>query len=87
MEHRSSRFVRPLEAPRFLELIEESYQRTLEGVFRFNLLTYHLRPSYFFERIKRDVRFISNRCMPRQRVQSIFAKQESTIDRADRKAA
>ena len=60
-----------------LEIIPTSYQSTLDGIFRYNLLTYHLRPSYLRERFMRDIRFFSNRLFSRMRVRNIFSKQST----------
>lgn len=68
-----------------LRLIPESYDASLEGIFRYNTITYHLRPEYIQNRWKRATGFLSNHVMPRHRLRSIFARDDDETE--DRHAA
>jgi hypothetical protein len=57
-----------------LNLIPGSYEASLEGIFRYNTITYHLRPQYVRNRWKRATGFLSNHMMPRQRLRNIFSR-------------
>ena len=73
-----------------LRLIPGSYEATLNGIFRYNTLTYHLRPEYIQNRWRRAAGFVSNHVMPRRRLQQIFSRTASKTDdvqETDRRAA
>ncbi|MCA9216564.1 MAG: class I SAM-dependent methyltransferase [Planctomycetales bacterium] len=54
-----------------LRLIPGSYEAALDGIFRYNTLTYHLRAEYLMNRWRRAAGFISNHVMPRKKLQTI----------------
>lgn len=72
---------------RKLEILPESYRTSLDGIFKYNTLTYHLRPSYLRDKLRRDTRFISNRIFPAVRLRNIFASPDHGRMATTQKAA
>ncbi|MFC1759441.1 methyltransferase domain-containing protein, partial [Planctomycetota bacterium] len=73
-----------------LHLIPGSYEAALDGIFRYNTLTYHLRPEYIKNRWRRITGFVSNHMMPRQRLQAILsddASRSDSVEKEHRRAA
>ena len=61
-----------------LRLVPESYQRTLEALDRYSRIGYHLRPSYWLDRLHRDARFVSHHLWARQRLNRILRRCAET---------
>ena len=74
-------------APRELEIIPNSYPTSLDGIFKYNTLTYHLRPAYLKDKFRRDTRFVSNHILPAFRLRNIFSASNTPSAGGSRKAA
>lgn len=67
--------------PRFLP---NSYSETLQALYRYSRLSYHLRPRYWLDRGYRDVRFISHHLWARQRLRRLLRRcQDNAANLAD----
>ena len=55
-----------------LQLQPQFAQTTLDGMFRYNTLSYHLRPAYWGKRMLRDIRFARQRLTARTQLQQIL---------------
>jgi len=57
-----------------LNLDPQGYQKTIERIARYNLLTYHLRLSYLVERLKKVTAYLHERLVAETFVRSLCAK-------------
>jgi 2-polyprenyl-3-methyl-5-hydroxy-6-metoxy-1,4-benzoquinol methylase len=65
----------------------ESYAHTMSGLTRYSQLTYHLRPTYLFERVSTIARHSSARIGAKGRAKAIVERcQEASLHRANRAA-
>ena len=60
------------------EFSSASYGNTIASLRRYNDFTYHARPRYLWQRLKRDMRFASNHILPTLRVHRILNRLQQT---------
>jgi SAM-dependent methyltransferase len=80
---RTIRFLLSVAEARPIAVIPGSRERALNGIFRYNLLTYHGRWSYLRERVARDIHFVSDHWFPRLRVHRFLSAAQRELRQAN----